>query len=59
MAEHIHKCPSCQRYTLELECSVCHKATIRPLPGKFSLTDKYGKYRREAKKNELREKGLY
>lgn len=53
--EHLQKC-SCGKYTLEPRC---HGATQRPLPPKFSLEDKYGKYRREIKRKELGEKGLY
>lgn len=56
MGKHIFKCPVCFRYTLE---SSCHGATFRPLPAKFSREDKYGKYRREARKEELKKKGLY
>ena len=33
--------------------------TISPKPPKFSPQDKYGHYRREQKKPELKEKGLY
>ena len=59
MASHIMKCPVCEKYTLQETCSSCRHPTLRPLPPKFSLEDKYGKYRREVKKEELRKKGLY
>jgi len=59
MSEHIHKCPACQLYTLEPACPGCNHATFRPLPAKFSLADKYGTYRREARKEELRRQNLY
>jgi len=56
MASHIMKCPACEKYTLQ---ETCHGQTQRPQPPKFSLEDKYGKYRREARKEELKKKGLY
>ena len=59
MAQHIHQCSSCARYTLEQWCSSCHTATVIPKPPKFSLDDKYAGLRREAKKKELMEKGWY
>ncbi len=54
MANHILKCPVCDKYTLREQC---HAKTITPLPPKLSLEDKYGKYRREARRKELMEKG--
>ncbi len=59
MVEHIHKCPQCLRYTLEASCPVCKVATFLPRPPKFSLVDKYAKMKREMKKPELAERGLY
>ncbi len=59
MSKHIYKCPSCQQYTVETTCSGCNSATVRPQPPKFSLDDKYAKYRREVKKKELLEQNLY
>ena len=59
MAEHIRKCMDDQRYTLEKNCPVCGKEAILPKPPKFSLLDKYAYLRRESKKKELREKGLF
>jgi H/ACA ribonucleoprotein complex subunit 3 len=43
------KCPKCLTYTLEENCPKCNTATIMPRPMKFSLEDKYAKYRRKAK----------
>ena len=59
MAEHIHKCKSCSIYSLENNCPLCKQSIDRPLPPKFSLEDKYVQYRREVKKKEFVEKGLY
>ena len=33
-------------------CSKCNSKTENPKPAKFSLIDKFGKYRRLAKQNE-------
>ena len=55
---HIRKCFSCKKYTLEAECS-CGKKTIVPQPPKFSLDDKYAKYRRAVKKKELINNNLF
>ena len=59
MVEHLYKCPSCQHYTLEKECPQDHSATFRPLPAKLSFPDKYGKYRQEARKEQLHQQGFY
>lgn len=56
---HILKCPNCQKYTLEKICPSCKAETLLPRPPKFSLDDKYAGLRREVKKKELAEKGLY
>ncbi len=44
---------------LEQLCPSCRTATIIPKPPKFSLDDKYAGLRREVKRKELGEKGLY
>ncbi len=59
MAEHIRKCVEDQHYTLEKNCPGCGKETMLPRPPKFSLQDKYATLRRESKKAELEEKGLF
>ena len=56
MASEILFCESCKKYTLNKEC--CGKKTSSIKPPKFSLDDKYGKYRRQVKRKELEEKGL-
>ncbi|MCX6711916.1 MAG: RNA-protein complex protein Nop10 [Candidatus Woesearchaeota archaeon] len=50
MAKEILKCCN---YTLKDTCSICGKKTISTKPAKYSPEDKYGKYRRIAKKNDL------
>jgi len=54
----ILKCKKCQKYTMHVNCPICNQKTLQTKPPKFSPIDKYGKYRREAKKKELQEKGL-
>lgn len=49
MATHILKCPSCNSYGLKTSCS-CGEKRISPKPAKYSPEDKYGAYRRAAKK---------
>lgn len=48
----ILKCSECGAFTMKQEH--CGKKTLSPKPAKYSPEDKYGKYRRIAKK----EKGL-
>ncbi|MBU2633776.1 MAG: RNA-protein complex protein Nop10 [Nanoarchaeota archaeon] len=48
----ILKCPKCNNYTLKNNCDKCNLKTLSPKPAKFSIDDKYGKYRRLAKKND-------
>lgn len=50
--KHILKCTVCGEYTMKAEHH--GKKTLSPKPAKYSPEDKYGKYRRIAKK----EKGL-
>ncbi len=59
MAQHIHKCPEDQKYTLESVCLACGGSTVLPQPPKFSWGDKYAGLRREVKRKELKEKGWY
>lgn len=59
MSEHLFKCPSCQKYTLQETCPSCNIPAITPKPPKYSPEDKYGSYRRDIKKPELIAKGLY
>ena len=57
MAEHIRKCSSCFRYTMEEKCPKCGAKTELARPPKFSLDDKYAHLRREAKREEWERKG--
>ena len=45
-------CKNCKEYTLEDICMKCNKKTISKYPPRFSPQDRYGKYRRELKKQE-------
>lgn len=58
MAEHIHKCPKCETYTMEKICPKCTSPTYPPKPAKFSPEDPYGDYRRKAKKEEHEKEDL-
>ena len=44
-------CKNCYIYTLKNSCPNCNTSTITPKPAKFSLEDKYLKYRLLAKKH--------
>lgn len=50
------KCPGCGEYTLKKSCGKCNVNTINPNPARYSPKDRYGKYRREMKK-ETKENG--
>lgn len=45
---HILKCSICNDYTLNEKCK-CGSIATTPKPAKFSIEDKYAKYRRKAK----------
>lgn len=48
MTKYLKKCKNCNRYALknpENECPYCEGELINPKPPKFSLVDKYAKYR--------------
>ncbi|MGC8610692.1 MAG: RNA-protein complex protein Nop10 [Thermoplasmata archaeon] len=46
----MRKCLKCNIYTLKDKCPKCGEETVYVYPPKFSLEDKYGKYRRIYKK---------
>ncbi|MDP2841711.1 MAG: RNA-protein complex protein Nop10 [Candidatus Methanoperedens sp.] len=48
MVSKIRRC-SCGRYTLREICPLCGRTTNYSQPARFSLEDRYGKYRRIAK----------
>jgi len=50
MKKEILKCDKCLKYTIKNPCPDCNSNTLSPKPAKFSIEDKYGKYRRIAKK---------
>lgn len=56
--KHILKCVKCGQYTMEEKCPKCGGEATNPKPAKYSPEDSYGKYRREAKKEEFKKKGL-
>ncbi|MBW2998000.1 RNA-protein complex protein Nop10 [Candidatus Woesearchaeota archaeon] len=45
--KHIYKCEKCSNYTLKEEC--CREKTKEIKPAKYSVEDKYAKYRRKYK----------
>jgi H/ACA ribonucleoprotein complex subunit 3 len=48
---HLFKCTECNKYTLEDDrCPYCGGKVSSPAPPRFSPQDKYGKYRRDAKR---------
>ena len=58
MTKHILRCPECMKYTMKEQCDACQVSTVESKPPKYSPEDKYGRYRREAKEQEYRNKGL-
>jgi H/ACA ribonucleoprotein complex subunit 3 len=56
--EHIFKCTKCGNYTMEQICPKCKSPAVNPKPAKYSPDDKYGSYRRQAKKEQLKQEGL-
>lgn len=51
MGKLLRKCTTCKKYTInKLICPYCGGQTKNSHPPKFSIQDKYGKYRRLAKK---------
>ncbi|MFH1134210.1 MAG: RNA-protein complex protein Nop10 [Nanoarchaeota archaeon] len=53
----MNKCPSCGTYTLKEQCR-CGAKALPPYPPKYSPEDRYGKYRRMAKRPGLEQQGL-
>ena len=49
----MNKCPECGIYTLEKKCPKCQGQLKVIYPPKFSIEDKYGKYRRILKKEAI------
>ncbi len=52
---HLFKCIACGRYTLhDKTCPSCGGRVKGPQPARFSIEDKYGDYRRRAKRSSRR-----
>jgi H/ACA ribonucleoprotein complex subunit 3 len=49
MSGHIRCCKADYTYILSATCPVCGKPTVIAHPARFSVEDRYGKYRRMAK----------
>ncbi|MDQ2685999.1 MAG: ribosome biogenesis protein [Thermoproteota archaeon] len=45
MKHRIRICKTCVKYTLKAKCQTCNSDTHDPHPPKFSLDDKYIRYR--------------
>lgn len=56
--KHILKCQKCNQYTMKDNCPKCKSKAVIIKPAKWSPEDPYGEYRREAKKQILKQKGL-
>ncbi len=54
MKKQILLCNRCGTYTLNENCQSCNSKTVSPKPAKFSIEDKYLRYRLKAK-NEFRD----
>ncbi|MBS3137618.1 nucleolar RNA-binding Nop10p family protein [Candidatus Woesearchaeota archaeon] len=50
--KHILRCPVCKTYTMKQHCN-CGEKAIDMKPAKYSPEDKYARYRREIKKQQL------
>lgn len=56
--KHILRCSQCGQYTMQENCPKCRAITENSKPAKYSPDDLYGDYRRKAKEEMLKEKGL-
>ena len=54
---HIFKCNNCNKYTMREACS-CGSRTLVPKPLKYSPDDRMESYRRKAKLEEYKSRGL-
>jgi H/ACA ribonucleoprotein complex subunit 3 len=50
----MRKCNSCYLYTIKNSCPVCGGEVNVIYPPKYSIEDKYGKYRRKLKEDALK-----
>ncbi|GAI75242.1 MAG: ribosome biogenesis protein [Candidatus Lokiarchaeota archaeon] len=56
MTKLLFKCANCGEYSLpnkEMKCKICGGNLKNPKPPKFSLIDKFGRYRKEYFKEEF------
>ncbi len=58
MKTEILRCPVCGSFTLKASCPQCQRRSLSPKPAKFSIEDKWGKYRRIGKQNLEQSKAL-
>ncbi len=59
MTKYLQKCNNCNKYGLQnpgSKCRYCGGMLMNPRPPKFSLIDKYGKYRLEYFKEDFDKK---
>ena len=56
--KHLLKCPKCEKYTMQEMCPVDSEKTINPKPAKYNPEDRVGDYRRKAKIEILKKRGL-
>lgn len=56
--KHIMQCSKCKTYTMQQKCSKCNAKVENPKPVKYSPADSYGSYRRKAKEELLKGRGL-
>jgi H/ACA ribonucleoprotein complex subunit 3 len=49
----LRKCGKCSSYMISQACPACgHEKTVSPRPPKYSVEDRYAKYRRMAKEQQ-------
>jgi len=58
MVSRILRCVVCLSYFLSSRCKNCGGECVSPRPAKFNVLDRYGSYRRVAKRRGLSEGGL-
>ncbi|MBS3144429.1 nucleolar RNA-binding Nop10p family protein [Candidatus Woesearchaeota archaeon] len=51
-------CTKCKKYTIKTTCPQCKTPCLSSKPAKFSIEDKWGKYRRMAKQSAEQTKAL-
>ena len=51
-------CTKCKKYTIKTTCPQCKTPCLSSKPAKFSIEDKWGKYRRIAKQAAEQTKAL-